>query len=162
MSVSQQNGDQVLWPTNKPSSVAKKETKKPKSEKPKKKFTYDNERVFQTALRYYNSRWQKQAKKNKKQPDPSKQEIYVEKIGMNITQSSGIDCKRCSDNLTGMKYFVNKNKPEDALCQGCLGRKLKKEVGTDEERILEEMKWLQEKDLLPEHMVNPKNQWTFE
>lgn len=142
----------IAWPMTRTESFSTSIKVKDKT----KKYIYEQDSTFQLALRYFNRRWEKPVHRNKKTPRKEDQDIYVEKINCFSSLGNVIECRRCKDEVNGRRYYVNENKQYDILCQGCLGRKLKKEVGTNEARIAEELEWLSERDL-------PKvyNQWSF-
>ena len=124
-----------------------------------KKYDYEDDRTFQLALKFYNRRWQKSKYYNTKIIVEDKQKIYIEKISMHLLDNT--KCRKCRDCLSGVKYYANRNKSSDLLCKGCLSAKLKKEVGTDRNRILQELQWLGEHELIQtrhksfsEHMVH--------
>lgn len=155
----------ITWPVQQrtesiitSSDIKKKGKKTDIKEKDKtKKYIYEQDGTFQLALRYFNRRWEKPVHRNTKPPRKEDQDIYIEKIGCFNSSGAIIKCRRCKDEVNGRRYYVNENKQTDILCQGCLGRKLKKEVGTNEVRLAEELKWLSEKDLLPKMY----NQFSF-
>lgn len=133
----------ISWPTTKSEALGTSIKGKDKT----KKYTYENDGTFQLALRYFNRRWQKPVHRNKKPPRKEDQDIYVEKISYFSSSGKSIECRKCKDEVNGCRYYVNENKENDILCQGCMGRKLKKEVGTDEIRLTEELDWLAQSDL---------------
>jgi len=124
----------------------------------RKKYRYESDSTFQLALQYFNKRWQKPVNRNKKPGRREEQEIYLERINyFNTNATKIIRCRRCKDEVNGHRYYVNENKASDILCNGCMARKLKKEVGTNATRLQEELKWLGERDLDKKY----SHQWSF-
>ena len=113
-----------------------------------KKYEFIDDKTFQLALNYFNKRWEKPVRRSKKVGRREDQDIYVEKINcFNANATKIIECRRCKHEVNGLRYYMNENNTKDVLCKGCMGRKLKKEVGTDARRLEEELQWLEEKDL---------------
>ena len=154
----------IAWPNSQrgqsfgPAAAGIRQKRTSAISKDKKKFKYDSDYTFQLALQYFNRKWQKPVNRHKKPGRVEDQEIYIERINyFNTNVDKIIECRKCKDEVNGHRYYVNENKQSDVLCQGCMARKLKKEVGTDASRLQEELMWLDERDLDKKY----SHQWSF-
>ena len=109
--------------------------------KPKHYF-YEDAETFQLALLYFNRRWERNVDRNETKQREEEQDIYDERRCI-LNTKQNVTCTKCKQTIdSGHKYFVNKRNSDDVLCLGCMGRKLKKNVGCIKTRLEDELRWL--------------------